>query len=91
MAEYSMAQAMELFLKKSKMRFNIQAFKIEEIWENLMGKTIAKYTHSIKLINNTLFITTNTAPLKKELIFQRETIIKRINEALGENIVKEVV
>ncbi|MCF8342376.1 MAG: DUF721 domain-containing protein, partial [Chitinophagaceae bacterium] len=46
---------------------------------------------SIKLINNTLFITTNTAPLKKELIFQRETIIKRINEALGENIVKEVV
>ena len=86
-----MAQAMEQFLKKSKIRINIQAFKIEEIWENLMGKTIAKYTDSIKLINNTLFITTNTAPLKKELIFQRETIIKRINEALGENIVKEVV
>ena len=86
-----MAQAMEQFLKKSKMRFNIQAFKIEEIWENIMGKTIAKYTDSIKLINHTLFISTNTAPLKKELIFQRETIIKRINEALGENIVKEVV
>jgi predicted nucleic acid-binding Zn ribbon protein len=86
-----MAQAMEQFLKKSKMRFNIQTYKIEEIWETLMGKTIAKYTDSIKLINNTLFISTNTAPLKKELIFQRETIIKRINEALGENIIKEVV
>jgi hypothetical protein len=86
-----MAQAMEQFLKKSKMRFNIQAFKIEEIWENLMGKTIAKYTDSIKLINQTLFISTSTAPLKNELIFQKETIIKRINEALGENIVKEVV
>jgi predicted nucleic acid-binding Zn ribbon protein len=86
-----MGQAMEQFLKKSKMRFNIQAYKIEEIWETLMGKTIAKYTDSIKLINHTLFISTNTAPLKKELIFQKETIIKRINEALGENIVKEVV
>jgi predicted nucleic acid-binding Zn ribbon protein len=86
-----MAQAMEHFLKKSKMRFNIQAFKIEEIWENLMGKTIAKYTDSIKLINQTLFISTSTAPLKNELIFQKETIIKRINEALGENVVKEVV
>ena len=86
-----MGQAMEQFLKKSKMRFNIQAYKIEEIWETLMGKTIAKYTDSIKLINHTLFISTNTAPLKKELVFQKETIIKRINEALGENIVKEVV
>jgi hypothetical protein len=56
-----------------------------------MGETISKYTDSIKLVNNTLYISTNTAPLKNELIFQRELIIKRVNEALGENLVKEVV
>ena len=65
--------------------------QIEEVWEQLMGKTIAKYTDKIQIINNTLFITTHVAPLKNELIYQREMIIKRVNEALGERIIKEVV
>lgn len=91
MAEYSLSQALDQFLKKSRFRFNIQSYKIDEIWVDIMGETISKYTDSIKLVNNTLYISTNTAPLKNELIFQRELIIKRVNEALGENLVKEVV
>jgi hypothetical protein len=46
---------------------------------------------SIKIIHQTLFITTNVAPLKHELLYQKENIVKRVNEALGENVVKEVV
>lgn len=91
MAEYSLSQALDQYLKKSRIRFNIQSYKIDEIWADIMGETIAKYTDSIKLVNNTLYISTNTAPLKNELIFQRELIIARVNEALGENLVKEVV
>ena len=56
-----------------------------------MGKTIAKYTDKIQLINNTLFVTTSVAPLKNELLFQKEKIIERINEAMKEKVVKEVV
>jgi predicted nucleic acid-binding Zn ribbon protein len=56
-----------------------------------MGKTIAKYTDNIKIINKTLFITTNVAPLKQELSFQKEKIKLRINEALGTNDIHEVV
>jgi hypothetical protein len=31
------------------------------------------------------------APLKQELLFQKENIIKRVNEILGEFVVKDVV
>jgi hypothetical protein len=31
------------------------------------------------------------APLKQELLYQKENIVKRVNEILGENVVKEVV
>jgi hypothetical protein len=55
-----------------------------------MGKTIAKYTHSIRIINKTLFVTTHVAPLKQELIYQKEKIKLRVNEALGENVIEEV-
>lgn len=56
-----------------------------------MGKTISKYTDSIQIINQTLFITTTVAPLKNELLFQKEKIIQLINEELGENLIKDVV
>ena len=65
--------------------------QIEDAWEKIMGRTIANYTDKIQIINNTLFITTSVAPLKSELIYQREKIIERVNEELGEKVISEVV
>ena len=65
--------------------------QIEEVWEKVMGKTIARYTENIRVINKTLFITTNVAPLKQELGYQKEKIKLRVNEALGEKVIDEVV
>ncbi len=65
--------------------------QIQEVWGNIMGKTIANYTDKIEIINSTLFISTNVAPLKNELIYQKAKIIERVNEALGERVINEVV
>jgi hypothetical protein len=91
MAELSIQEAMQQFLKKSKLKSGIQAAQIESIWEKLMGNTIAKYTNSIKIVGHTLFITSEVAPLKNELLYQKETIIQRINDELGEKLIQEVV
>ncbi len=91
MGEYSIGQALKYFLDKSKLKNNVRAFEITAIWEKIMGKTIAKYTEKIQIINRTLFITTPVAPLKNELLFQKEKIIQRVNEAFGENIISDVV
>ena len=91
MAEFSLQEALREFLRKSRLKTGIQAVQIEEIWEELMGTTIAKYTDSIKIIGHSLFISTTVAPLRNELLYQKEIIIERVNEALGEKVVKEVV
>jgi hypothetical protein len=91
MAEMSLQEAIQQFLLKSRLKSGIQAIRIEEVWEELMGKTIAKYTEKIQIINGTLFITTSVAPLKNELLYQKQQIIERVNEAMGEFTIKEVV
>ena len=91
MSEISIGDAIKAFLKKSRLKTGIQALQIEQIWEKIMGKTISKYTDKIQIINHTLFIHTNVGPLKQELMYQKETIIERVNEALGEKLIKEVV
>ena len=91
MSEYSLGDAMKQFLNKSRIKGSVQAIQIEEAWEQLMGKTIAKYTEKIQIHGQTLYITTHMAPLKQELLYQKENIIARVNEALGEKTIKEVV
>jgi hypothetical protein len=91
MSELNFGQAIDEFLKNSKLKHKVQALRIEEIWEELMGKTVSKYTDSIRISGQTLFITSSVAPLKNELLYQRETIIQRVNEAFGEKVIQEVV
>jgi hypothetical protein len=91
MGEISLQDAMKQFLKNSKFKTYIQAIQVEELWEEMMGKTVAKYTDKIQIIGTTLFITTSVAPLRHELLYQRDVIMQKVNEALGEMTVKEVV
>ena len=91
MGQYKLGDAIKQFLKQSRIKSSIQVLQLEEVWEQVMGKTIARYTENIKIINKTLFITTNVAPLKQELQYQKEKIKLRVNEALGEKVIEEVI
>lgn len=91
MAEISLGDALQQFLNKSKLKSGMQAMQIEDVWEKIMGKTVAKYTDKLQIISSTLFVTTSVAPLKNELLYQKEKIIEMVNKELGEKVIKEVV
>ena len=91
MAQYKIGDAIRQFLSQSKIKGGIQALQVEEIWEKVMGKTVARYTENIKIIHRTLYITTHVAPLKQELIYQKEKIKLRVNEAMGEKLIDDVI
>ena len=82
MGEFSMGDALKQFLNQSRLKGYMQAMQIEEIWEKLMGRTISRYTDKISIHGSTLYITTSVAPLKQELLYQKEKIRQRVNEAL---------
>lgn len=91
MGEYSIGDAIRQFLEKSRIKGDIQAMQIEEVWEQIMGRTVARYTDKLQLFGGKLIVSTRVAPLRQELLYQRETIMQRVNEAMGQNLVREVV
>lgn len=91
MGTYSFGDAMKDFIKKRNLQKNLLPFRIKEVWQDIMGATVAKYTDNISIHHTTLIISTSVAPLKNELHFQQDTIIKRVNEALGEKLIDRVV
>jgi hypothetical protein len=91
MGEYSISEAMQQFLNGSRIKGGIQALQIEDVWEEIMGKTIARYTDKLQIIGDKLIITTSVGPLKKELVYQKEKIKQRVNEALKQKVVNDVI
>jgi predicted nucleic acid-binding Zn ribbon protein len=60
-------------------------------WEELMGKPVAERTRNIYVKNKVLFIELKSSVLRNELIMMRQTIIDKINERAGENIIEKMV
>jgi len=91
MAVFKLGDALKQFVQNSKLKNGIRAAQIEEVWQELMGATIAKYTDKIYIFDQKLFIETSVGPLKNELGFQKQQIIERVNEKIGEKIISDVI
>ena len=69
----------------------LNQLKVRQVWSEQMGPSITKYTTDIYLRKNKLYLNISSAPLKQELAYGKEKIIKFLNEALGEEYIKEVI
>lgn len=69
----------------------VNEIRLLQCWEELLGKTIARFTKSINLRNKKLYVEVNSAPLKNELIYSRLQMIQLINTRFGEGIVEEII
>jgi predicted nucleic acid-binding Zn ribbon protein len=60
------------------------------MWEQAMGRTIARHTTNINLKGDRLYITVDSAALRTELFYSRIKIKDVINKELAKDIVKDV-
>ena len=89
--EQSIKDAIGFFLKTSRLSEKLAQQKIIDGWEKIMGKLIANHTSQVSIHSKKLFVSVNSAPLKQELFYSRENIIKMLNEEAGENVISEIV
>lgn len=70
---------------------NMVEGNIKNNWKQIMGPTIAAKTSNIYLKENTVFIYLNSSVLRNELMMMQDQIVERLNEAIGEELVQQVV
>jgi hypothetical protein len=91
MAQYNIGEAIKMMLNNSNWKNRYLQSRIKADWEDIMGKTVAKYTQEVKFVDGTLVIKTNVGPLKNELNMSRDMIKQRFNEHLKETVIREVI
>lgn len=89
--QQTLSEVLQEIVAAYRLKPQMNQAKLSANWEGLMGKTIARHTSNLYFKDGVLQLSITSAPLRNELFFSREQIKKRLNEALGEEFIKEVV
>lgn len=78
-------------VSNSPLEQGINQVQIEQTWNEVMGNGIKNYTSNITLKKDKLFISLSSSIVRDQLSFGKSKIIDMLNEALGKEVVKEIV
>lgn len=87
----SISDALKEFVEKNKLQTGLDKVNVREVWNSQMGPAIEKYTTSIKLDRETLYVQLSSSVLREELSYGREKIIRMLNEELGRELIQKLV
>ena len=65
--------------------------KINGLWNQLLGDNISQFTDKVELRNETIYVSLSSAPLREELSYGKEKIMRMLNEEMGKEIIKKIV
>ena len=87
----SLSEALKNFVSENKLEKGLDKVNARDVWTQQMGPAIEKYTTSLKLDRDTLYVQLSSSVLREELSYGKEKIIRNLNEALGKDLIKKLV
>ncbi len=77
-------------LRKYSLEGHLDETKLLEQWPGICGSMIAAHT-SVRIRDNVLFVNVDSAALRQELMYMKETLVLKLNKAAGRELIKDIV
>ncbi|MCQ2291065.1 MAG: DUF721 domain-containing protein [Bacteroidales bacterium] len=78
-------------LRQERLDVRLDEQRALAMWPELVGPGINRYTTARSVKDGVLTFTISSAPLRNQLMLSRSSLITRINEALGREVIKEII
>ena len=79
------------FVKSNRLERGLAEYRLVKSWNDLLGVMVAKKTKSLRVRNRKLFVTLYSSVVRNELEMIKETLIPRLNEAAGMDVIDDIV
>ena len=89
--QQSIGAVIRRLLKNQKLEGRLKELDVLKLSEELLGKNLMKYINDLSVKDGTLIIKVKSAVVRNELSYQKSEIIKKINEQVGNEILKEII
>ena len=87
----NIGQIIDDVLRKEHLDVALDEHRASALWPQIVGDGINRYTIRRYVKDGVMTVHLSSASLKAELMLNRDAIIQRINQALGREIIREIV
>lgn len=87
----NVGQIINDLLQKENLDVALDEHRASALWPQIVGDGINRYTISRSVKDGVMTVRLSSASLANELMLIRASIIQRINEALGREIIREII
>lgn len=64
--------------------------RLVNAWPTVAGETIARYTSSVSIRNQTLFVHLTNSALRADLSMMQKDYVRQLNEFVGSQVITEI-
>lgn len=82
---------LQQFVKANRLEKGLAEYRLMKSWKDLLGITVAKKTRSLKIQNRKLYVSLHSSVVRNELSLIKESLIPKLNEAAGMDVIDDVV
>lgn len=87
----NISEIISVIMKQNGLDEKLAEVRAIKSWEELLGKTVARYTKNINIKDKTLYVSLNSSIVRNEIMMIRDELIKRLNEKAGRKIIDKIV
>jgi hypothetical protein len=87
----SISSVLKSYVQENNLERKLNELDLIKSWESVMGKTVSRYTGNLYIQNSTLFVETTSPIVRNELLMMKEEIRVRLNEVVGEELIKAII
>ena len=87
----TLGDVLQEYVKALKLQGKLDEVRIKDEWNEMMGGAIANSTKEVYMKNDILFVHLKSSIIRNELFMMRSSIVSRLNEKIGKNVIREMI
>lgn len=85
------SEIIQELLTKNNMKSRLDETTITQKWEEVVGKTMAKYTRKVYVSKGVLHVEVISSVARNELMMNRSMLIEKLNQTTGSETIKDII
>lgn len=87
----SIGNIIKHYLESEKLDKKMDELRVAELWADVVGMGVNRYTVNRYVKDGCLYVRLSSASLRNELMLGRSILVKRLNDAVGREVIKDII
>lgn len=77
-------------LRENNMGQHLLEHRAANFWQMIMGPTVNSVTREVRVSNGIMYVELSSSVVRQELYGLKKEILKKINDVVGENVIRDI-